>query len=281
MTQSIHQMISLVSYGNEWINGNIDKIDTESISTFESTASFKFVEIDRSLFSSKEKEILVANSITAWFEYLKAMGCKALKMRHLSIKTKSFQKGHSLLEPRSKKKDWVIEAVHRDGSDFWSYRWELDREKHEKNIVAFDITYGRIAKNRSSKKDLGNVEELKVALETTLNKLRYFAKTQQQYNWEKQFEFAIATLSSETPDANSLIKNMLPDGYLSLNAKQLLYAVSEAWIFSAAPSSWTQIKFAERHAQIKHIELNIELFNLNIKSITTVTNSNKTSTNID
>merc|ERR1712176_1321418 len=128
MTDSIRQLISLITFGNKVINGYSEEFDTNTLSSFKDCSTIQFVEIEKSSIFSKGKEILIAQNTSEWFKYLSEIGCKELKIQNLPTKVKSFQKGHSLVELIFKKKNWLIEVVHENGSDFWSYRWSVDPE---------------------------------------------------------------------------------------------------------------------------------------------------------
>lgn len=279
MTHSIKQIISLATYGNELLKGNIQELDINSISSFKGCSSFEFVSLEKASFFSRTNEVVLAKNTSEWFDYLKTQGCKELKIHNSPTKVKSFQKGQALVELVYNKKNWLLETVHDNGSDFWSYRWGIDMEKYKKNITEFNVTYGRVSKNQSVTLNSSSFEDSRKALENSLKKIMLFAEAHKQDKWKKQFEFAIRTLKSDNPESNFPLNDITPSNMLNLNASQLLYASSESWAFSPHHTSWAHLKFKEMETRVKHLKLNIDLYDSIIQSISSAINSNKTAAN--
>src|ERR1700748_737594 len=95
MNGTLAQLITLVSFGNEFLNTNaiVDDFYSKN-STFQSCNSIEFVDFKKVFLNSKVKEIVIGQNPVEWFEFLKKGGCKKLALYFQHSKNHSFAPDH-------------------------------------------------------------------------------------------------------------------------------------------------------------------------------------------
>lgn len=207
-----------------------------------------------------------------WFKYLKADGCKYLRLYFKSSKDQNFAKDHQLPGFLGGGGTWLIEAIYDSYSNYWANSWEVTDQNSADNKI-WTVNYGIIAlKQRISNLQIDN-ETIKATLKGTLTEIADFAFRKTLENWVEQFEKAKATLDSSLPEQNYYHKDLIPLENYSLTARQILFAAGMVWVFGGM-GPWNDLGFDSKEDNETYNRLSEQLYaNIN-EAIIAATNTN-------
>ncbi len=218
------------------MNGPIAQIDT--FFPENSTCTFcdrvNFVELQKSLFGkTKEKE--VAKTPDDWFVYLKASGCRGIRLSrtpqnapHIPDRMSAgFVGGGGT---------WVMEVLFPNNrSEYWVARWEVWNQNAPGNRI-WRVTYGRVSAGATSEFSPPELADVAQKLEKSLKEIHAFSKKHDCSGFTKWFEDALDTLESEGRNLHGYHKDLAPEGFMSKEAVSILHACQKSWVFGGMGS---------------------------------------------
>jgi hypothetical protein len=241
MTGTLAQIVSLVSFGNEFLNsGALPENYYPENSTFQFCNSVQFVSFRRGLFSSKFKESVIATDPIKWFELLKKEKCKKLCLLYQSS-DQSNGPDHKLAGFIGGGGSWLIEAVYNKHSDFWANNWTVTN-KEAKDRKIWSVKYGATAWDQPTQNLQFDLDTVKGELQDALSNITIFGNRHQLDNWSGVFERAQKALNSEDPVEGFYHKDLIVTQNYPLIARQILFSAGLAWVFGGM-GSWNDVGF--------------------------------------
>jgi hypothetical protein len=215
-------------------------------------------------------EVAYAANPTEWYERLRGEGTKSLRMLYGAS-------GGTQVADRMMVGfvggggRWLIEASGPGQAGYWESRWKVgDRTRADRKI--WQVTYVRIlSTNNAVKRESEDLEKLKSELKQVLEEILDFARAQNVGGFTKAFESGLERLQSQTPLEGLYVKDVAPEGYLSLAAAQLLGAAQAAWVFGGM-GSWNDMGF-EGQIQVRYEKVSEKLYQTLNRAIIAAANS--------
>lgn len=270
MKGSVSQVIALATHGNEFLRKDrISKWFYPHNVAFKFCNKVDFRELKKIIFLNP-KEIVVSEDPFEWFSYLKCGRCMYLRVYFQPRSERPGILSHQLAGFVGGGGAWMIEAVYKSYSDFWSPRWEVSDKDHPKRI--WTVNYGRTIKNGLTKNIQINENEVKDELDLTLAKISEFAFSRKLDDWGKIFKHSRTILNSEQPEQNSYYKKLIPIRNYSLAARQILFAASSSWVFGGM-GSWNDVGYAVENEFELYKQLSAELYDNINRSVVSAVNS--------
>ena len=258
MTGTLAQLLSLISFGNEYIvKGKLENnyYPQNSVFKFDKQVNFKAL---KSSFFRKDKEIIAGNDPHEWFQFLKRSDCRELKAFYQHSKHEKQYKDYKLAGFVDGGGQWFVEAIYNDYSDFWYAHWKVgNKEDPEEKIWL--VTYEVVARKQQTKNVQFLLIESRKKLERILKEIELFARENNLISWTDCFANALKTLNSEEPYQDSYYSDIIVLKNYSKEAIQLIFAASKAWVFGGM-GSWNDIAFNEKEKQKKYEQLSEELY---------------------
>lgn len=216
MVGTLAQMISLVSYGNEYlITGILNKEFKYHITfNFCRFVTFKVKTTEKNKFGTNE---FIFGDANKWFSHLKDSACIKLRLIYHSAD------GHNNIPDYMSAGfiggggQWVIESIYKNKSFFWSSRWIVNRFGAQDDRI-WEVTYTNNCDDERAVNIQYNLEETKHALLDTLNEIKKFAIETDRKFWADRFASAVADLNSENP-TNDYHMSLIVEKNYSLIAK--------------------------------------------------------------
>jgi len=272
MTGTLAQIISLVSYGNEYfLHGNLPEHFYPTNTVFKFCNSVDFVKFNAVSKTSNTEEFVVANDPKDWYKQLADKGIKFLRLFYQPSADQSRVKDHQMAGMIGGGGTWLIEAVYENHSDFWQDRWEVTR-KDDPNSQIWSVKYGLVAPNESTRNMQLELPQLRENLSDVLSKISAFAFSKQLDNFGQIFSRASAILESENPEKEYYHKDLIQNNNYSVEARQLLFAAASAWVFGGM-GSWNDLGFPDQTSEKLYSELTQILYADILDSIIATVNS--------
>jgi hypothetical protein len=268
MVGTLSQLVTLVSYGNAYLRGWEIGSFYPSNSTFQfcNTVEFLLLKPAKSGFT----EELLADSPLRWLEILKSKNCTLLKLSHL-LTQKPEAPDHKLVAFVGGGGRWLIESVYKIDADYWEARWQVTNQNARDKRI-WRVSYGAIAWNTKrstdAPSDLANVHR---RLEQILVQICGFAQKHKLDNFATCFQNGIDCLNSNQNLEKTYHKVLVPPGWYSTQAEQLLAAAANAWVFGGM-GSWNDLGFEGDEKKI-YEDLSAKLYSLINESIEAAVNS--------
>lgn len=272
MQTELAQIISLTSYGNEFLNSGIhSEVYFPNNTTFQFCNLVDFRNLKKNWLSSKFDEIIYAKNPTEWFEKLKKEGCKKLRLYYKASKNLIAGPEYNLVGFVGGGGTWMIESIFANYSTYWSKRWQVTRQNAEDKKI-WSVNYGR-----TLEKSLITNQQLDSAITTSqlknvLKQLILFCNQQGCRNWQETFEKALNIFLSSTPNKEYYHYDLIVIKNYSLSSQQLLFAVAQSWVFGGM-GSWNDMSFEKKEINEVYLKLSQQLYDLLIKGIIAVINS--------
>jgi len=260
MTGTLLQVITLIAYGNNYLQNREMPASFDSVNTaFQFCNKVDFNEIEN------QKEKVIAATPTKWFECLKAEGCKHLRIYFEYPKDQSFAKPHMLAGFVGGGGTWLIEAIYDNYSNFWAARWEVtNRNAPDRKI--WTVNYRLVAKKLQTRNQQIDNQSIKNNLRQTLTEISDFALKNNQQYFGEVFIKAKNILDMTSPEENYYPKDLLPFGNYSPIAKQLLFSANVAWVFGGM-GSWNDLGFKDKESNDTYARLSEQLYSNIIEAI--------------
>jgi hypothetical protein len=165
---------------------------------------------------------------------------------------------------------WRIEACYDNYSNYWAEKWEVTKQKAPDNNI-WGVKYGRVAKQAPKTYMQFGLIETREALKQSLTAIHDFASKHRLNTWQQIFDKAISTLNDPNPTPTYYQDIIISKNY-SLDARQLLFAAANAWVFGGM-GSWNDLGFDDEDENKKYADLSENLYKMIIQSIIAVLNS--------
>ncbi len=267
MTGTLVQIITITSFGNEFLkNGKLTDFYPKN-SSFQFCYSVDFREKKKKIFFSSKKKIITAQNPLDWFEKLKNDGCIKLRLYHQTDKENDYQLAGFI----GGGGNWFIETVYSQHSDFWSSNWNHDKNLPEK---PWQVTYGKAVEKQTIQNQQFDLKTTSNELESILERITDFAFKETTENWGDIFEKAKETLNSENPETDFYHNDLINKENYDLPNRQLLLAASKAFVFGGM-GSWNDMGFENKETNRIYNELSSELYDTMNKSIVCAINKDK------
>lgn len=272
MTGTLAQIIALTAFGNDFLkNGTISPEFNTTNTTFQFCNKVDFRDFKKLFFFLKPKEIVIANSPTDWFQYLKNDGCKHLRLYFEYSKDQSFAKDHKLAGLIGGGGSWLIEAIYDNYSNYWANRWEVTNQNATDSKI-WTINYAMtVKKQHISNLQIDN-QKTKEKLRQTLTEIAEFAFKQGLKSWGEKFDKAKLTLDSLTPESIYFHTDLIPVDKYTLTAKQIIFSAGSAWFFGGM-GSWNDLGFDSKEDNETYDRLSEQLYSNINEAIIAGTNS--------
>ncbi len=272
MQTELAQIISLTSYGNEFIKTGFISGDYFPGSTlFQHCNTVDFRDFKKSLFFTKPKEIISAQDPLNWFQLLKKEGCIRLRLYYKPAQKNQFGPEYMLAGFAGGAGTWLIETNFGSYSHYWQKRWQVTRKDAADNKI-WGVNYVRLVKKFSPTNQQVDIQETKLRLTETLRELIDFCKQRDLKYWLETFEKALSILSDPTPNEFYYHKDLIVIKNYSLSAQQLLFSAATAWVFGGM-GWWNDMGFDDKVVQEKYLQLSQQLYDELLQSILATTNS--------
>ena len=219
---------------------------------------------------SPSKERIFAANPHDWFERLRSEGIDRLRISY-GPSGQNRVADRMLVGFVGGGGKWLIESRGPDSSDFWEVRWQLgDRERKDKKI--WRVSYLRvITKEHATQAPPEDLEKLRLELKQCLEEIAQFSSSQNLDWFTNAFESGIGRLESSDPLAETYHPDIVPPGFLSLAASQLLGSAQATWVFGGM-GSWNDQGF-EGQIQARYEQLSEKLYQLLNRAIVAASNS--------
>jgi len=253
MTGALAQLIGLVSYGNDFLNGEIISPNFYPKNlVFQFCSSVKYVTFKKSVFTSKVNEIAVANDPIEWLELIKNEGSKKLALYFQNSEDQSEILDHQAAGFANGGGSWIIEVVYKNHSDFWLNNWAVTDAEAKDNKI-WSVKYGLTSQQQPLINLQYQLFEVRDELNNILAAIADFAFKNNFPSWGQVFEKANRNLESLTP-------------------KQILFSAGSAWVFGGM-GSWNDIGFEKEETNKLYDELSAKLYDCINKSVIAVLNT--------
>jgi hypothetical protein len=233
MVGTIAQLLTIVSYGNEYLNGCPAKLDKSMLYT-------------GAAYRDDTNELI--GGTNSWFSHLQQNGCKKIR---LFYNVSAADKEHSVLLLHDYLV-WMYEAVYEGFSEIWTTKWRCSDTGWWARTI-------QTAAGQPVKHHPCDIDAAKMALAQKLTALSEFAQSTGWYNWTKIFNNMKKDLSNDNPAFPQYHSQMIVEKNYSLPARQLLCAAEAAWCFTGS-GSWADNDMFSKQDEDKNESLTKELF---------------------
>ncbi|MGC9779751.1 MAG: hypothetical protein HZR80_10955 [Candidatus Heimdallarchaeota archaeon] len=194
------------------------------------------------------KKDIIAENPNDWFKYLKKE--KFIRL-HLTYQPSAYISSKARLKSVSDNKGshWHIIAEKEEKCDIWKSKWQSESGELMSYyfLMIKDLDLGSV--------NFPTIETTKLYLKEILNDLVEFTKKNELTNWIEVFQNALNYLSIENP--SKLIEDdYLPTGCYSLEAKQILAACDQAWVFGGI-GSWNDVVHVHDYDLYRRLTANL------------------------
>lgn len=258
MNGILSQMITLVTYGNDYLKGGqLPKAFYPSHDTFKFCNNVAFLEIKDGDSPAFPQNDVIAPGPMAWFDYLKNKDCESLRLYFRYSGNESFPDYQSAGMVGGGGQ-WWIEANYRQSCDVWASRWTVtDKDNPDKKI--WQVSYGLLATTQPPTEMPCDLEIIKKTTGDRLSSIIAFTKEQKLDNWQTIFQNALAKLNSQEPADSKYTRSMIPQQNYSLIARQLLFTAVEMNVFGGM-GSWNDLGFDEKAINEQYKKLSYNLY---------------------
>ncbi len=272
MTTSVLQMMTIVSYGNAYLQRGIDIQDFYPTNgSFVFDRSVCFVNLD----APNGESSVIANSPVEWLSGLQKSGCTELRLMYQSAD--GVQVGKLELTNRMLAGmvggggNWWIEALFDGYCNQWVSKREVtDKDSPDQKI--WSVTYGSSLQHCAiSPVDARSFEEVSRVLENALVNIIQFASAQKLSFWLQIFERALQILQGGEIKPETF-QAYFPTGLYSDLFYRLAGSADTAWVFGGM-GSWNDLGFMEKEIDADYTRFSDVLYQAVITSLVYATNS--------
>ncbi len=272
MQTELAQIISLTSYGNEFVKSQvIDEKYFPGNTVFQYCNSVDFRDIKKSVLFSKSIESISANNPIEWFKLLQTEGCKKIRLYYQPAPKNEFGPEYMLAGFAGGAGTWLIETCFKGYSHFWQKQWKVTHKGASDNKI-WSVNYARILEKNPITDQQKDIDDTKLKFRDTLEQLTGLCAENDLTHWMDIFGKALRTLSSSEPGTLYYHHDLIVNKNYSLEAQQLLFAAGNAWVFGGM-GSWNDIGFSNETTQKIYLKLSQNLYEQIIDGIIAATNS--------
>lgn len=258
MNGTLAQILSLISYGNQFLNS-----ERLPENYYPRNVAFKFCNQVNFLHLETQsggniRETEVAADPANWLIMLKQNSCSKLSAYyHPSEPDPARAPDHKLAGFVGGGGTWLIEAVYPSHSEFWGNRWKVTHQDDPQQNI-WSVNYGRTVAQAPTIDFRPDVSATKQSLAATLTAVKAFALKQQLDNWTGVFDRALKLLESAAP-AEGWYEQLIDTSAYSLIALQLLYSAMSSYVFGGM-GSWNDLVFDRDEDNRTYEELSAQLY---------------------
>lgn len=262
MNGELAQLVTLVTYGNLFLNGKV--VNLSNNSTFHFVSSLKFARYKNNR-DTQGKEI--AGSTSEWFEFLQTNQVSRLwnvafawnnpgMPEHIAV---AFASG----VPRA------IQADMPGGFELWYPLWETGVPKDK----PWNVTYRGLMFANSHVLPLLPMELVKLKLRASIAEAEVFARRPgvDAGQWADCFSKSLELLDSPHP-VPPFHLDILPDAGFDLETRQVMAAAMQSFVFGGM-GSWNDLGFADKKLNEEYQRVTRELYEAINMSIMIASNS--------
>jgi hypothetical protein len=260
MNDKLAQIISIVTYANDYLINNRLCEDLFNKKCFINYESVSFIDHNKSDIASKPIE---------WFKYLKTEGC--IKVNTCFTHTEN----HSLRPDQFSEGilggggNWRFETIFKDYVRYWTPKYYY--YPYTMRAKPYYIIYRQQFKKHQIKRNNLVLEDVKKQLGAALWNISEFAAQQGNELWEDFFNKAQDNLYCSDPINGCYHNDIIPKENFTLSEQQLIFSASKAWCFGLQ-GSWNSLEFKDKASNNRYLELSSNLYNEIINSILVVVN---------
>jgi hypothetical protein len=269
MVGPVAQLLSLVSYGNEFITKHSlpsNYFPENSVFQFEKEV---FFHTTKEKFFGGKKDIRLTNPLE-WFNWLKEDGCLELKAFFQYSHQKDY-KDYKLAGMVGGGGSWFIQSIYKNYCDIWYANWEAGNQNDPDKKIWL-VRYETVLKKQEIRRQEFLLDPLKEELSKILSEIESFARTNKEDVWANWFEKALRALNSDKPYEGFYHHDMLLLKNYSLLAQQVFFSAANAWVFGGM-GSWNDIGFTEKDTNEKYEHLSEALYDVMIRGLVGAINS--------
>jgi hypothetical protein len=262
MNGELAQLVTLVTYGNFFLNEK--DVDLSTNSTFQYISSLKF---SRYKNNKETLGILVAGGVTEWFEFLRANHVSRLwnvafawdrpdLPEHIAV-------GFAGGVPRA------IQADMPGGYELWYPLWETGGPKEK----PWNVTYRGLLFAYSHVMPPLPMELVKLKLRDAIAEAEAFSRRPEvdADQWADIFEKSLQLLDSQNP-VPPYHTDILPEDGFNLVSRQIMAAAMQAYVFGGM-GSWNDMGFADKTLNGEYQKITADLYQAVNMSIVIASNS--------
>jgi hypothetical protein len=269
MVGTVAQLLSLVSYGNEFIIKGVlpsTYFPENSVFQFDKEVRFK---TNKEKFWGGKKEINLSHPLE-WFKFLKEDGCLELKA-FFQYSGQKNAKDYKLAGMVGGGGTWFVQSIYKNHCDLWYAHWEVGNQNDPERKMWL-VNYEAVLRKQEIRKQQFLLNPIKEELEKTLKQIEAFARENEQDMWAQHFKEALETLNSDNPHKNFYHQDLILLKNYSLLAQQVLYGAANAWVFGGM-GSWNDIGFEDKEKNETYEKLSEELYDGMVKGLVGAINS--------
>jgi hypothetical protein len=253
------QIISLVSYGNEFLLLEKDYPDYFlSNSTFKYCNLVYFKENQKIPLLGSPREKVVAKDPLAWFRYLRRNGCRRLKLYYQPSRNQAPYEDHKTAGFVGGGGTWAIETIYDRSAYYWPSNWEVT-QKDDPNRNVWSVSYTRTFYHLPLENKEVSLQVARDSLVNALEQIIVFAESSNLGGWTSTFRTALVVLHSNDPDQGRYYSDCLVQGKYSLEARQLFFAAAAAWVFGGM-GSWNDCYFNDKELNENYDHVSAALY---------------------
>jgi hypothetical protein len=272
MQTELAQIISLTSYGNEFIkSGQLPSNYFPNNTIFQHCNTVDFRDFKKSFFFSKQKESVSAKNPLDWFQLLKKENCIQLKLYYKKADKNEFGPEYNLAGFAGGAGTWLIETNFGKYSHYWQKRWQVTDKDAVDNKI-WGVNYARTVENFDPTNQQLDIQEMKSKFTKTIKELINFCIQQDLKSWLETFEKADKILIDQTPNKLYYHQDLVVTKNYTLPAQQLLFGAATAWVFGGM-GWWNDMGFDDKEVQEKYLRLSEQVYEQIIQAIIATTNS--------
>ena len=227
MNVNIKQIISLISYGNQYlIKNQVPNLTQTVISNNSEKLTISFLEKNWGL------NKVIATTPINWFEYLKQKGCLKLQLLHSHKEAKKYTD----VSLTGGGKGWYIKANFSKGFEIWNNKWIHDTDPGRSYIKSTKVEYLKLKGEKISQECI-SLQKATRELHKCLIKIKNLAHDWQLNRWENVFTKTIKILESNSNQVinnefNTYLKNLVILENYPPESIQLLVTANRLFIFT-------------------------------------------------
>ncbi|MBS1599056.1 MAG: hypothetical protein JST75_12600 [Bacteroidetes bacterium] len=272
MTGILAQVISLTSYGNEYLHtGKLSSDFYLTNSTFQFCNTVDFRDFKEASTFFKKREKIVANNPYDWLHWLKSKNCKKISLIYQYSVDPKLKPEHELAGMVGGGGDWIIQTIHDDYANYWWNYWTAGNQ-NAKDRKIWSVKYIKSHKKQIISRVQIDISKQRSLLQASLQEVTEFAYSKNLTSWGDVFRKSQDVLTEELPGHAYYHQDLIVRENYSLDARQLLFAAAAAFVFGGM-GSWNDMWFEKQEDNQKYNDISARLYHEINRSIMVAINS--------